>query len=131
MFSRMQKPLANMARQLSTTTIKNHKVAVMGASGGKYPNFSFLAKLFFDTYITLIISITGIGQPLSLLLKLNPAVTQLNLYDIVHTPGVAADLGHIDTQSKVLGFVGQDQLKDSLVGMEIVLIPAGNYFFKN
>merc|ERR1739848_679327 len=42
-----------------------------------------------------------------------------------HTPGVAADLGHIDTQSKVLGFVGQDQLKDSLVGMEIVLIPAG------
>jgi len=96
----MQKPLANMARQLSTTTIKNHKVAVMGASG-------------------------GIGQPLSLLLKLNPAVTQLNLYDIVHTPGVAADLGHIDTQSKVLGFVGQDQLKDSLVGMEIVLIPAG------
>ena len=129
MFSRMQKPLANMARQLSTTTIKNHKVAVMGASGGKY--LSFLAKLLFDTYITLIISITGIGQPLSLLLKLNPAVTQLNLYDIVHTPGVAADLGHIDTQSKVLGFVGQDQLKDSLVGMEIVLIPAGNYFFKN
>ena len=68
---------------------------------------------------------TGIGQPLSLLLKLNPAVTQLNLYDIVHTPGVAADLGHIDTKSKVLGFVGPDQLKDSLVGMEIVLIPAG------
>ena len=52
-------------------------------------------------------------------------MTQLNLYDIVHTPGVAADLGHIDTKSKVLGFVGQDQLKDSLVGMEIVLIPAG------
>merc|ERR1711881_747471 len=29
------------------------------------------------------------------------------------------------TQSKDLGFVGQDQLKDSLVGIEIVLIPAG------
>ena len=92
--------------------------------------YHFLQNYFFDSYVTLIISITGIGQPLSLLLKLNPAVTQLNLYDIVHTPGVAADLGHIDTQSKVLGFVGQDQLKDSLVGMEIVLIPAGNSFFK-
>ena len=92
--------------------------------------YHFLQNYFFDSYVTLIISITGIGQPLSLLLKLNPAVTQLNLYDIVHTPGVAADLGHIDTQSKVLGFVGQDQLKDSLVGMEIVLIPAGNWFFK-
>ena len=92
--------------------------------------YHFLQNYFFDSYVTLIISITGIGQPLSLLLKLNPAVTQLNLYDIVHTPGVAADLGHIDTQSKVLGFVGQDQLKDSLVGMEIVLIPAGNCFFE-
>ena len=57
-------------------------------------------------------------------------MTQLNLYDIVHTPGVAADLGHIDTKSKVLGFVGQDQLKDSLVGMEIVLIPAGMVILK-
>ena len=35
MFSRMQKPLANMARQFSTTTTMNNKVAVMGASGGK------------------------------------------------------------------------------------------------
>ena len=31
----------------------------------------------------------GIGQPLSMLLKLNPAVTKLALYDIVHTPGVS------------------------------------------
>ena len=53
----------------------------------------------------------GIGQPLSLLLKQSPLVSQLNLYDIVHTVGVAADLSHINTAAKVQGFVGPDQLK--------------------
>lgn len=60
-----------------------------------------------------------------MLLKLNPAITKLSLYDIVHTPGVAADLSHIETQAKVTGFVGPDQLLDSLKGAEIVVIPAG------
>eukprot|EP01024_Parvocaulis_polyphysoides_P064468 TRINITY_DN749_c0_g1_i2.p1 TRINITY_DN749_c0_g1~~TRINITY_DN749_c0_g1_i2.p1 ORF type:complete len:382 (-),score=72.89 TRINITY_DN749_c0_g1_i2:169-1314(-) len=76
------------------------KVAVMGASG-------------------------GIGQPLSMLLKMSPYIKELNLYDIVNTPGVAADLGHIDSQSKVTGYVGQDQLQDSLKGVQLVIIPAG------
>jgi malate dehydrogenase len=53
----------------------------------------------------------GIGQPLSLLLKQSPLVSQLNLYDIVHTLGVAADLSHINSKAKVTGFVGPDQLK--------------------
>jgi len=92
--------MANMVRQLSTSTVANNKVAVMGASG-------------------------GIGQPLSMLLKLNPAITKLNLYDIVHTPGVAADLSHCETGSEVVGYVGEDQLHASLEGMEIVVIPAG------
>lgn len=43
----------------------------------------------------------GIGQPMSLLLKQSSVVTQLALYDIVGTPGVAADLSHIETQSQV------------------------------
>lgn len=43
----------------------------------------------------------GIGQPLSLLLKANPLVTELALFDIVNTPGVAADLSHINTPAKV------------------------------
>jgi malate dehydrogenase len=51
-----------------------------------------------------------------MLLKLNPAVTKLNLYDIVHTPGVAADLSHIETKAITTGFVGADQLEASLVG---------------
>merc|ERR1719150_3569303 len=101
MFSRFQKPVISMlARGLATSATSNAKVAVMGASG-------------------------GIGQPLSLLLKLNPAVTKLSLYDIVHTPGVAADLSHCETKAETVGFVGAEQLEDSLVGAEIVVIPAG------
>lgn len=67
----------------------------------------------------------GIGQPLSLLLKQSPLVTELSLYDIVNTPGVAADLSHIDSNSKVTGFTGPEQLRDSLKGAQIVIIPAG------
>jgi len=43
----------------------------------------------------------GIGQPLSLLLKLNKDVTDLRLYDIRGAPGVGADLSHIDTPAVV------------------------------
>jgi len=100
MFSRFQQPAAMLARGLSTSSSNNTAVAVMGASG-------------------------GIGQPLSMLLKLNPAVTKLALYDIVHTPGVAADLSHCETKAVTTGFVGEDQLEASLAGAEIVVIPAG------
>merc|ERR1712180_184285 len=100
MFSRFQKPVSALGRQLSTSSVAQRSVAVMGAAG-------------------------GIGQPLSMLLKLNPAVTKLSLYDIVHTPGVAADLSHIETKARVKGFVGAEQLEESLQGAEIVVIPAG------
>ncbi|KAG8908807.1 hypothetical protein FRB99_003045 [Tulasnella sp. 403] len=71
--------------------------------------------------------LSGIGQPLSLLLKLNPHVTQLSLYDIVATPGVASDLSHIATQAKVEGFLGKEEgaLEKTLTGAEVVVIPAG------
>jgi hypothetical protein len=39
----------------------------------------------------------GIGQPISMLLKLSPLVSELRLYDIVRTLGVGADLAHIDS----------------------------------
>jgi len=100
MFSRFQQPASLLCRGLATSAANNTAVAVMGASG-------------------------GIGQPLSLLLKLNPAVTKLALYDIVHTPGVAADLSHVETKAVTTGFVGADQLEASLVGAQIVVIPAG------
>jgi malate dehydrogenase len=43
----------------------------------------------------------GIGQPLSLLMKLNPLVSVLHLYDVVNTPGVTADVSHMDTTAVV------------------------------
>jgi malate dehydrogenase len=43
----------------------------------------------------------GIGQPLGLLMKLNPLVTDLSLYDIAATPGVACDISHINTGANV------------------------------
>jgi len=68
----------------------------------------------------------GIGQPLSLLLKSNPAVTELGLYDIVNAPGVAVDLSHIATPAKVEGYLPPDDgLKKVLTGADIVVIPAG------
>lgn len=53
-------------------------------------------------------------------------VGNLHVYDIVNTPGVAADLGHIDTGAKVTAFVGKDQLADAVKGVDLVIIPAGN-----
>lgn len=53
----------------------------------------------------------GIGQPLSLLLKQSPLITELNLYDVVNTAGVAADLSHIETKSPVKGFTGPNELE--------------------
>lgn len=49
-------------RFLSEAKGKKHSVAVIGAAG-------------------------GIGQPLSLLLKLNPSIGELRLHDIVNIPG--------------------------------------------
>jgi len=68
----------------------------------------------------------GIGQPLSLLLKLQlPAGSELSLYDVApFTPGVAVDLSHIPTDVAVSGFVGDD-VEAAMKDADIVVIPAG------
>ncbi len=68
----------------------------------------------------------GIGQPLSLLLKLQlPAGSELSLYDVApFTPGVAVDLSHIPTEVCVTGYVGDD-VEAALQDADIVVIPAG------
>jgi malate dehydrogenase len=44
----------------------------------------------------------GIGQPLSLLLKMNKCVTELALFDVAPlVKGVAADLSHCNTPVQV------------------------------
>ncbi|KAM7268731.1 hypothetical protein ACFE04_010897 [Oxalis oulophora] len=78
----------------------SYKVAVLGAAG-------------------------GIGQPLSLLIKMSPLVSDLHLYDIANVKGVAADLSHCNTPSQVVDFTGADELAKSLKGVDVVVIPAG------
>lgn len=65
-------------------------------------------------------------QPLSLLLKASPLITELALYDVVNTPGVATDLSHISTPAKTTGYLpADDGLKKALKGADIIVIPAG------
>jgi malate dehydrogenase len=66
-------------RSFSTSARAERKVAVLGAGG-------------------------GIGQPLSLLLKTDPLVTGLSLYDIRGAPGVAADISHVNTPAVTKGY---------------------------
>ncbi|EDK42288.1 Malate dehydrogenase, cytoplasmic [Lodderomyces elongisporus] len=72
----------------------------------------------------------GIGQPLSLLVKLNPIVDELALFDVVNVPGVGADLGHINSNSKTSSHLPSSKedktaLAEALKGSDIVIIPAG------
>lgn len=67
----------------------------------------------------------GIGQPLSLLVKMSPLVSDLHLYDIANVKGVAADLSHCNTPSRVLAFTGNDELANCLKDVDVVVIPAG------
>merc|ERR1719197_1958830 len=96
------------ARALSTSA-KPVKVAVLGASG-------------------------GIGQPLALLCKLSPNIDEVAAYDVVGTPGVAADLSHCPTKAKMTGNLpaagtwppsGNTGLEACLTGADVVIIPAG------
>ena len=97
MFARISPTLRSVARAAPRA---NYSVACIGAAG-------------------------GIGQPLSLLLKANPLVSELSVFDVVNTPGVAADLSHCDTPSSVRCTVGAENAGDALKGMDVVVIPAG------
>ncbi|TEB23470.1 malate dehydrogenase [Coprinellus micaceus] len=99
MFSRAAVRSLTASRAFSTSSRRETKVAVLGAGG-------------------------GIGQPLSLLLKSDPLVSSLSLYDIRGAPGVAADVSHVDTASEVKGYAA-DQLDAALEGAKVVVIPAG------
>jgi len=71
---------------------------------------------------------------LSLLCKLSPHVDELSCYDVVGTPGVAADLSHCPSGAKVTGFLpaaatwpasDNSGLESALTGADVVVIPAG------
>lgn len=66
----------------------------------------------------------GIGQPLSLLLKINPCIDELSLYDIADCHGIGTDLSHINTKSITRGY-DKNGIRDALKDSDIVVIPAG------
>lgn len=106
------------ARSFSSTGVANTKVCVVGGGG-------------------------GIGQPLSLLLKLDQNVSHVSVFDMVGAPGVGADLSHIDTPASASGhgmslaqFTGDNKIdnqdefqaaafNEALQGCDVVVIPAG------
>lgn len=101
MFStRLIRQSLQQVRALSVSTKSQQKVAVLGGAG-------------------------GIGQPLSLLLKNSPYVTELSVFDVAHAKGVAADLSHISSAANVNGFVGMDEVGKALTGARVVVVPAG------
>ncbi|ODV85189.1 hypothetical protein CANARDRAFT_28483 [[Candida] arabinofermentans NRRL YB-2248] len=81
------------------------------------------------TKVTVLGAAGGIGQPLSLMLKLNPFIDDLALFDVVNVPGVATDLSHIDTNCKITHHLKSDNdgtgLATALKGSDFVIIPAG------
>lgn len=58
----------------------------------------------------------SIGQPLSLILKQNPLITHLALYDIVRVAGVVTDLSHMDTKTLVTGYEGPKEMCGAVKG---------------
>eukprot|EP01029_Cantina_marsupialis_P003745 TRINITY_DN13772_c0_g1_i1.p1 TRINITY_DN13772_c0_g1~~TRINITY_DN13772_c0_g1_i1.p1 ORF type:complete len:322 (+),score=107.25 TRINITY_DN13772_c0_g1_i1:96-1061(+) len=64
----------------------------------------------------------GIGQPLALLQKLNPKISEVRLFDVASCKGIAADLSHIATPANVEGF---DSAAEAVKDADFVVIPAG------
>jgi len=75
------------------------------------------------------------GQPLALMMALDPNVTELALYDLsiaaTHPEGVAVDLRHIERNLKVTSYCLEpsqkpvDHLAECFTGCDLVLVPVG------
>ncbi|CAK9022845.1 unnamed protein product [Durusdinium trenchii] len=101
---------SRFVRQFCTAMAGNFKVCVVGGAG-------------------------GIGQPLSMLMAMDPNVSELCVYDLtmamVPAEGVAADLSHLNMKCKVKGYAFDkddkaiDKAGDCLTGCHLVLVPAG------
>ncbi|TFK47547.1 hypothetical protein OE88DRAFT_1728329 [Heliocybe sulcata] len=73
---------------------------------------------FVPGYIAVLCAGGGIGQLLSLLLKLDPLVTSLYPYDIHGALDVAADVSHVDTNNEVTGLAA-DKVDEALECTEV------------
>lgn len=89
-----------ITRQYATSK-KNFKISIVGAGG-------------------------GVGESMSMILKLSPLVGELALHDLIpQTVGIAKELSHICTTSKVTAFVGKEATEEALNGCDLAVILAG------
>lgn len=118
-----------LAEPVAGSSPRGFQVAVLGAAGGIGQPLSLLLKLwvacspdFLDACCTLeSVCLRVIGAPACR----SSLVTELRLYDVTNTAGVAADLSHIATHTRVTSHSGADELADALYGANLVVIPAG------
>ena len=95
---------AQFSRQMASSAAGGigRKVAVLGAAGGIGQPLSMLMKvrathrnnILHDRHRFSLLSLYFITQ-------MNQQVSQLSLYDIAGTPGVGADVSHINTRAQV------------------------------
>ena len=69
--------------------------SIMLASRSTFSRVMSASARSMSTKVAVLGAAGGIGQPLSMLLKLSPAVDELSCYDVRGSPGVAADLSHV------------------------------------
>lgn len=101
MISRVARPLRSVAQAWNCHRGVATKAVVCGAAG-------------------------GIGQPLSMLMKLDKNIDQLALLDVVPVvAGVAADISHINSHCQTTGGFTNENIGEALSGCNIVVVPAG------
>ena len=91
----VQSRLANLSAHLRTPnlTVGDREYEVSHANGVT----TYRCAASSGAVVAMLGAGGGIGQPISMLLKLSPLIGELRLYDVVRTLGVGADLGHIDS----------------------------------
>jgi len=122
--------LTQVSRRVGATTFRASVVSFTNSRSASTSAFN----------VAVVGAAGGIGQPLSLLLKLNPLVGDLRIFDVANTKvaaidgkpettvatvlGTASDLSHIDSNAKVTGY-GGDAMAAALKDCDLVVIPAG------
>merc|ERR1712007_220033 len=104
-------------------------------AGLEYASANEFASKHADFKVCVVGGAGGIGQPLSMLMAMNPNVSDLCVYDLtiamVPAEGVAADLSHINTKTRVKSYAFDvndkaiEKAEECLTGCNLVIVPAG------
>ncbi|CAG5056056.1 unnamed protein product [Parnassius apollo] len=90
------------------------------------PIFNLISKIYILPCRCYQVAIVGsgseVGQTTALLLRTNPHITKLILYDYLeHIPGIVLDLSHIPSNSTIKGYTGKETLEEALQGSSLVI----------